>query len=783
MPPDGQQLFPEKYMKIGMLVKLGALVCVLGGVVCSQKVPIGELKADVTVRRDARDIPYIEAKGDSDLYFMQGYETARDRLWQMDLLRRLARGETAEIFGNAALEQDKRWRRFGFASVANDSLSNLSPELRAALNDYARGVNAYIASLADKQLPIEFQILQYKPRQWKPSDTLVIGKILADALSTTWGNDLLRASMMQLLPKDKLADVENETTPYDVVLYGKDKPKAPGIAATAPVSPDLLAFAQKDAELRERGLSMVGLYAEGLAASNNFVVSGKRTVDGKPILENDPHLQPAAPGIWYMVHLSTPTMRVAGVTFPGVPGVVLGHNEFIAWGATNVGPDVQDLYIETFNDKGEVKTPTGWYPAKVRHEVIRVRTNVMSPATADVTVDYSDTPHGPIIAEEGGKRYALRWTALDPKNQEFEAFFEGNRARNWDEFQKALRNYGGATQNFVYADVKGNIGWYAAGRIPIRRVGDGRVPYDGSTTDGDWVGYIPFEELPHLYNPPSGIIVTANQRIAGTDYKYTQVGRDVAPPFRARMIYDDLTKKPKITMDDARYAEYEVYNIPLANLAKAIVSRSAASADTLGVLKNWDGRMSADSRGALLANEIRGCMQERISNENKVPQFIIRDRILEPAIKKDDKKWLPAALTSYAEFMTTCDAAARTKLQKNLGNDPTAWTWGKTFQSRFPHPLVAAPLIGAQFATPVVPIDGSGQTPDVGSNVSMRFITSPGNWDATRHVIPLGESGDPRSPHYKDQFDAWRTGTPMIFPFSQEAVEKAALTTTVFGPR
>lgn len=744
-----------------------------------------ELRGPVSVGRDARGIPYIEAKNDNDLYFIQGYETARDRLWQLDLMRRLARGETAEIFGNAGLEQDKRWRRFGFANIASESLGGLSPELRTALTDYAAGVNAYIASLSDKQLPVEFQILQYKPRPWEPTDTLVIGKILADALSTTWGNDLLRASLMQSLSKEKFADATNEITPYDVVLYGKDTGKVrSSVLLPRPMSGGVLSVAQREAEIRERGLSMVGLYAEDLAASNNFVVAGKRTVDGHPILENDPHLQAAAPGIWYMVHLSTPTMRVAGVTFPGVPGIVLGHNADIAWGATNVGPDVQDLYVETFNDEGEVKTPVGWVPSRVRHEIIKVRANPLQPATKDTVVDYTETSHGPVVTEEDGKKYALRWTALDPKNQEFEAFFQLNRAKNWDEFQKALRTYGGATQNFIYADQKGNIGWYAAGRIPIRRVGDGRVPYDGSTTDGDWVGYIPFAELPHLYNPPGGVIVTANQRIVGSDYKYTSVGRDVAPAFRARMIYDDLTKKPKITMDDARNAEYENYNIPLANLAKAIVAANAGSAETIPLLKNWDGRMTAESRAAVIVSEIRSCMQERISNDNKpLPQFIVRDRILDPAIQANDKKWLPAGVLSWGDLMRSCDEASYRSLAKRFGADPNAWTWGKNFQSRFPHPLAAAPLIGLQFATPTVPLDGSGQTPNVGSSVSMRFITSPGNWDATRHVIPLGESGDPKSPHFNDQFEAWRTGNLTIFPFSKDAVEKATISRTVYAPK
>ena len=316
------------------------------------------LKATVTVRRDDRSIPYIEAKNEPDLYFVQGYVTAGDRLWQMDLLRRVARGETAEILGKPALEEDKRWRRFGFTRIAEDSLAYLSPELRTALDSYARGVNAYVATLDDKTLPVEFRILQYKPRPWTAANSVVIGKILADVLSSTWRNDLLRASLQQL-PKEKLADLMNQVTPYDVVLFGKDGQNAERGVRNAEFSKptgleNILAASQAVEDARRTSLSRIGMYAEELAASNNWVISGKRTPDGKPLLANDPHLLPSAPGIWYLTHLSTTTMRVSGVTFPGVPGIVLGHNASIAWGATNVGPDVQDLYVETFDADGKI---------------------------------------------------------------------------------------------------------------------------------------------------------------------------------------------------------------------------------------------------------------------------------------------------------------------------------------------------------------------------------------------------------------------------------------------
>ena len=743
------------------------------------------LGSGVTVRRDARGIPYIEATSDADLYFAQGYVTASDRLWQMDLMRRLARGETAEIFGATVVEEDKRWRRFNFAKVAEENLRYLSPELRSALENYARGVNAYLDTLTPETLPVECRILQYRPRDWTPADTIVIGKILDDALSTTWRLDLLRASLRNL-PAEKFADLTNQVTDYDVVLFGNDKKPAAVAPRPNAAVPSSLALdeAQRDMELRQASLEKVGLYADDLAASNNWVISGKKTADGKPILANDPHLQPTAPGIWYMTELSAPGVHVAGVTFPGVPGIVLGHNDSIAWGATNVGPDVQDLYFETFNGDGKYKTPTGWVDPVVRKETIKVRTGLTSAATHDVEFDVTETRNGPVIVEDGARKYALRWTALDPKNVEFETFFRFDRARNWEDFKNALKVYGGATQNFIFADVRGNIGWYAAGKIPIRRTGDGSFPYDGSTNDGEWIGFIPFNELPNLYNPPTGLIVTANQRTVGLSYKYTQFARDIALPWRARRIYDRLAPKSGITFDDVRATQLDVFNIPLDNLAKNIVKLNAASAETLAALKAWDGRMMPDSTAALLTNEIRGCLANEIVNENKpVPANIIRERILDWAVRDRSATWLPKKYANYTDFLTSCDTKTRQALTTRLGADASKWVWGTVFKASFPHPLAVVPLIGGQFATPSIPIPGSGQTPDVGAGVSMRFITSPGNWDATSHVIPLGESGDPKSQHFKDQFDMWLNDRPPAFPFSKAAVEKTATEVTVLSPK
>jgi penicillin amidase len=727
----------------------------------------------VTVRRDGRWIPYIEAANDADLYYAQGYVTASDRLWQMDFLRRVARGELAEIFGRQVLDEDMRWRRYGFSKIAEQSMVSLDPGLRKALEDYSRGVNAFIEGLAEDRLPSEFRILQYRPRPWDPTDTIVVGKILADALSSTWRQDLIRASLAPL-SAEKVADLTNQVTPYDLVLFGKDRAAA-GVALKAAdgIGP-MLRLAEVDDEIRRRSLGRVGLFAEELAASNNWVVSGARTLDGKALLANDPHLQPAAPGIWYLTHLATPSMRVSGVTFPGVPGIVLGHNESIAWGATNVGPDVQDLYREEFDAEGKYRTEKGFVAPTVRREEIRVRKNPLRPETEAVSYEVLETRNGIVISDEIGQRFTLKWTARDPKNQEFEAFFKLNRARTWKEFRSALTSYGGAMQNFVYADTAGNIGWYAAGRVPIRRTGTGAVPYEGWTNAGDWTGFIPFEKLPNLYNPPDGLIVTANQRIVGTSYKYFDLlARDAANPWRARRIHDLLSANRKISVNDVRDAQHDVFNIPFSMLAREIVDRGAASAETLAALRGWDGRMTAESKPAVIVNEIRNCVAGKIAVENKpVPQSMIRERLLYRIFRENNTRWLPKAFAGYDDLLKACDAEARNALAQaqRLGPDESKWRWGDVFAANFQHPLSVVPLVGARFAARFTNVNGSGQTPNVGAFVSMRHITSPGNWDATRHVIPLGQSGDPASPHWKDQFEAWRTGAPAVFHFSAAAV-------------
>src|SRR6266498_43175 len=448
----------------------------------TKTIAIAGLHDRVTVRRDERGIPYIEAKNQEDLYFAQGYVTASDRLWQMDLLRRTERGELAEVLGagpnNAALEQDKQHRTLGFAQEVDAELVQAAPASRALLEAYAQGVNAYIGSLDARSLPPEFQILQYKPKPWTPADSLLITKVFAEGLSSTWRLDLMRAALAGL-PAEKRAGLMPETSPLDVLVVGKDSKETNRKASSAHpagssnnFSRETLLALARDGELANQALARVGLYAEGLAASNNWVVSGQHTATGKPLLANDPHLPGTAPSIWYMVHLSAPGLHVAGVSAPSGPGVIIGHNDRIAWGMTNVGPDVQDLYEEKFDPANPQRylTPEGWRNVDVRHEEIKVRKGFTDSATDTVTLDVSITRHGPIIFQNGGKRYALRWTALDPKLNGTDSVYMINRARDWKDFNDALRTFTAPTQNITADDfrrIQGDV--YSIGNVLFAR--------------------------------------------------------------------------------------------------------------------------------------------------------------------------------------------------------------------------------------------------------------------------------------------------------------------------
>ena len=720
----------------------------------------------------------------------------------------------AEVLGRDALGQDKIHRTYGFAQVAEQEAASASPEARTILEAYARGVNAYIMSLDPQHLPPEFQILGYRPKEWTPADSLLMIKLFFEVLSDTWQTDIMRASL-QSLPAQKRQALLVETSPLDVLVVGRDVNRrsrgrtARAVASNSEVDVDALKALASMREETVRAVERLGLLDVDRAASNNWVVSGRRTATGKPLLANDPHLPPSAPSIWHMVHLSAPGMRVAGVTAPGLPGVIIGHNERIAWGFTNVGPDVSDLYLEKFDSQNPRRylTPQGWREAEVRSEKIRVRKSFTSDDTETETLDVVVTRHGPVVFESGGKRYALRWTALDPKLTDAAGFYALNTARNWTEFQKALRRYTAPMQNMVYADVDGHIGYYAAGRVPIRKTGDGSVPYDGSTDAGRWMGFIPFEGLPHVFDPPSGIIVTANQRIVGQSYPY-HLTHHWPAPYRARRIFNLLEAEPKLNAEDFLNIQADNFSIAgklFASKTYEIISSSVARKATasgqgdgrwppfLLLLHSWNGRVGPDSKAAPLVAEMRLAFSRRIFAAALGPElgkaydenWYNSDTLIDRLIEKQPSDWLPKEFKSYEELLMACYEDARAVLTQRLGADDAQWTWGRYATVRFPHVLGGVPLIGQQFAIPPLPQNGSGfnlVTVNVGRGVSMRFIADPNNWDHTQHGITLGQSGLPSSPHWRDQLEDWRVVTPRRFPFTQTAVESAARQTIILSP-
>lgn len=760
------------------------------------------LRDRVTVRRDERGIPYIEASCDADLYLVQGYITASDRLWQMDLMRRTARGELAEIFGKVALEQDKVRRRYGFGILADEAMATLPHLVRSALESYARGVNTFIESNNGETLPPEFGVLNYKPQLWRPQDSILVGKLFFETLTTSWQVDLMRASLSDL-PRRKYDDLLPERSPLDLILVGDDSTKvgrrnspARNSKTLGAVDADLLVEAERLTNAMGDSLENVGLRADNVAASNNWAVSPKRSASGEAMLANDPHLPASAPSVWYMTHLSTPTLRVAGVTSPGLPGIIIGHNNRVAWGVTQLGADVQDLYVENFDKANPslYQTPSGLREVKVRKEQIRVRKALTSQDSSLVDFDVTATRNGPILIERGASRYALRWTALAPRSSELEAFYLINRARDWNEFRAALSLYTGPPQNFVYADTDGHIGYQAAGQIPIRKEGDGSLPYEGATNAGDWVGYIPFSDLPRLYDPSSGVIVTANNRVVGTSYPYN-ITHNWAEPYRARRIHDLLVSKPKLTMDHFRAIQGDTYSMAGAILAKEVIKAAKSHGDApewrevLKIFESWDAMANAESRAMPFVAMMRRAIRRRLLIEAvgsaRANEYIWgnSDTFLDWILLKRPPSWLPKEFDSYDSLLLTSYKDAREELKRRLGEDESGWTWGRFAQARFTHALASLPLFGQRYVLEPVPQNGAYEAVNVGARVSMRLVVDTSDWDKTLQGIALGQSGDPSSSHWKDQLESWRTVSPRAFPFTERKVPALAKEVCVLNPQ
>jgi len=745
------------------------------------------LKARVEVWRDARGVPHIRAQSVEDLLFAQGYVTAQDRLWQMDLSRRLAHGELSEIFGGRALKLDVENRTLGLRQASEQAVGTLDAGSRQMLAAYTQGVNAFISTHQDR-LPIEFLMLRYRPRPWQERDSIAVALNMAKTLNTSWPDELMRERVCAKAGRELCADLFPDHSPLD-------RPVAEPLPAPG-TSPKLgrTAAPQDLAEL-DPMLAVLTTAPESSSrdlGSNNWVVGGAHTQSGKPLLANDPHLGHSVPSVWYLIHLKAPDLNVSGASLPGLPTVVIGHNERIAWGVTNTGPDVQDLYVENFNFRDPKKYLHNgqWEDATAREEVIKVR------GGRDYSFIVLTTRHGPVISRDGGRRLALRWTALEPGGLRF-PFLKINQAQNWQEFTTALQDYAGPMQNFVYADANGNIGFYAAGWVPIRKQGDGSVPSPGSTEDHDWTGYVPFESLPHAYNPSSGIIATANGRIVPDGYPYF-ITSMWAAPFRTARIYQLLEGGNHFTVADMLRIQTDLRALEDLWLAQQLLAAAAQhppqgveARHALSLLGSWDGEARADSAVPLVCQLTRRALRERILKPKLGADlsgygWSMSTVFLENVLTNGWTRWLPPGDANFnVTLMASLEEGMRRIPQLVGSQDHDAWRWGKTIPLTFHHPLGGLRFLGRWLNVGPFPQAGTGNTvkqttPTHG--VSMRLVVDFADIDKSVQNITLGQSGQVFSPHYQDQFEAWYNGRSFPMLFSDTAVEKGTIHRLVLEP-
>jgi penicillin amidase len=770
-------------------------------------VKVHGISASVRVVRDGHGVPTIEASTLDDLFFAQGYVTAQDRLWQMDLMRRAAAGELSEIVGPETLEMDRAQRILGLRIAAETAAKTMPVRDREYFEAYARGVNAFLESHRDR-LSLEFRVITarslrgafrllrqrpsgYQPRPWTVTDSLLVGaRMVQDLNHYSYARALAREKILAKLGPELTADLYVNSS-------WRDRPPTElkrGMTEE-PASDD--DEEENEEEVDPTGesnhlISALAASEEDLfrPGSNNWVVSGEHTVTGKPLLSNDMHLDHQMPNLWFEVHLKSGSFDVAGVTLPGVPFVIVGHNQRIGWGFTNLGPTVEDDYIEEFNERGQYKTPTGWRDAQHRTEVIHVR------GKPDVTLDVVTTRHGPIITDlipGETRKIALRWTLYDGIGL---PFFDVDSASNWDEFRKAFSTFDAPGQNVVYGDVDGHIGYQATGHIPIRAAGDGSLPVSGADDAHEWKGYIPFDEMPRIYDPPTGILATANGRITPDKYKYS-ISTNWKAPWRTDRIYRVLESGKKFSPADMLALQMDVTSILDRFCADKFVyaidhsaNASARAKRAADILRDWDGRMSADSAAPTIESRSRQELMRLLLEPKLGPapedaakgtlnwksyRWMMSTVWLETVLSKQPARWLPPGYPDYQSVLTA--AVENALKQPDVPADVSDWKWGKNYFVEIEHPVLRnLPLIGRWTAPGRHGVSGSSYTVKAVSRrhgASERLTWNFADFDESTLNLVTGESGIFLSPYYMDQWRAWYDGSTFSFPFSTQAFEKA----------
>ncbi|HEX6502636.1 MAG TPA: penicillin acylase family protein [Terriglobales bacterium] len=755
------------------------------------------LTSKVTVTRDQYGVPTIEAASLQDLFMAQGYVTAQDRLWQMDAMRRFAAGELSEILGPSQLPHDREQHILGLRDVAHRSVELASARDRQFLEAYARGVNAYIQAHT-RHFPIEFRILQYAPKPWTTEDSLLMAANMI--------KDLNHGYYRAALQKEKILAKLGPDLTADLYVNASWHDRSP---MKAPIRMDGVLDEDSDAPEDNPVTHIQPLFSTFAPAengdplyllrpgSNNWVVSGAHTISGKPLLSNDMHLEHQMPNLWYEVHLRCGSFDVLGVSLPGAPFVIVGHNQRIAWGFTNVGPTVEDLYVETFNDKGQYRTPQGWRDPEHRRESIHVK------GAADQTLDVSLTRHGPIITEliPGEKRQiALRWTLYDGIHI---PFFDVDAAQNWSDFTNALSTWNAPAQNAVYGDVDGHIGYHATGSIPIRRTGDGSLPQDGSDDAHEWTGYVPFDKLPNVFDPAWGVIATANGRISPDKYPFS-ISTQWDAPWRTERIYHVLESGKKFSAADMLALQTDVYSAFDRFCAERFVyaldhvpQLSARARQARDLMRDWDGRFVKESAAATIETLSRKelsrlLLEPKLGAASPDPNalswkeyaWFMNSVWLEEILSKQPRRWLPPTYSDYDTLLAGAVEAA-VKLQEAPAN-LNEWRWGIAFPLHIQHPVLGRiPLLRRWTGPGLVERAGGDYTvyqANKGLGPSERMTVDFSDLDQTTLNTVTGQAGNFLSPYYMDQWKAWYGGTTMTVPFSPAAVEKTKRHRLVMEP-
>lgn len=675
-----------------------------------------------TITRDALGIPHIQAQDAQDVYFLEGYAMAQDRLWEMDMLRRFGSGQLAEVSGASMVEVDKITRRLRMREIAEAQGARLPASDRMAFLEFARGVNYFIAS-NHSRLPLEYSIPghEFSPRPWVAADSLAIGMVMFRDLTDTARDDIEKGNLMSKAPEERVR------TLYPATL---GQALSPG--------------------------------------SNAWAVSGSRTASGHPILANDTHLGIRIPSIWYEVHLKSPEMNVEGLTITGLPGVVVGHNESIAWGVTNLSADYMDVYREQIN------LNTGRYVSQGQTAAAQLdRQEIGVYGARPVTLETWVTRHGPVVYSDGGNAYSVRWTATDGFGYPFPDI---NRAQDWPAFHAAVGKYWGPPQNFIYADRAGHIGYQASGGMPIRKGFSGDVPLSGASGQQEWGGYVPYEEMPSMLDPPSGIVATANQNPFPAGFPY-EVNGVFADRYRIEQIRARLNAKSKLTVEDMLAIEKDVYSAYHHYVASRIVAAAAKKgtkgelAEAVGVLKTWNGQMEKDEAAPFITDlahtEMARWLVRALAPKVDVLR-LPRPQVIQGLLRTQPPGWVPN--NDWDAWLLARLQDALLEGRKRQGSPLTRWKWGEALSWTIAHPVGnEIPLVRGFFNIGPVAMSGAATTvKQTGHNFgpSMRMVVDWGALEKSAIVLPGGESGSVASSHYKDQWEAYYTGRALPWAFN-----------------